>query len=183
MTKLRATRVVHCSIEIARPPAVIWKWIRNDIAEAQHYLRLGYRIDPLNDPTACSKAYRLRLESPDTTDDIRAEITEFDEAARRLSMFAEFSSPQAKGLVAYVTYQAVPRDPCTLLQMDCHAAFDFDVNEHASPEEIARSAEAGRQYYERDTAEWFAEVKTRLENADLNETEMSREKGDSWPKK
>ena len=167
MKKLRATRVVHCSIEIARPPSVVWNWIRNDIAEAQHYLRLGYRIDPLDDPSACCKAYRLRLDSIDLEDVIRAEITEFDDKAMRLSMFAEFSSPQAKGLVAYVTYQAVPSGTGSRLQMSCHAAFDLDVDPHASAEDVARSAEAGRRYYERDAAEWFVEVKARLERSDV----------------
>jgi pimeloyl-ACP methyl ester carboxylesterase len=168
VSKLRATRVVHCSIEIARPASVVWKWIRNDIAEAQHYLRLGYRIDPLDDPAACVKAYRLRLESPGMNDEIRAEITELDEKVMRLSMFAEFSSPQAKGLVAYVTYQSAASGTGSLLKMDCHAAFDLDVDEHASADHIARNAEAGRQYYERDTSEWFAEVKSRLEKQIVN---------------
>ena len=166
MSKLRATRVVHCSIEIARPASVVWKWIRTDIAEAQHYLRLGYRIDPLDDPAACVKAYRLRLESPEMNDEIRAEVTELNEEAMRLSMFAEFSSAQAKGLVAYVTYQAVASGTGSLLKMDCHAAFDLDMDEHASREEIASSAETGRQYYERDTSEWFVDVKARLEKLD-----------------
>ena len=163
--KLRATRVVHCGVEIARPASIVWKWILEGIAAGQHYARAGYRIDSLADPHPYFKAYRLHLESADLVDEIMAGITELDDKAMRLSMFAEFSSPQAKGLVAYVTYQAIPRDGSSLMQMDCHATFDLDLDEHASPEDIARSAEAGRGYYERDTTGWFGEVKTRLESS------------------
>jgi hypothetical protein len=80
-----------------------------------------------------------------------------------MSLFTEFSSPQSKCLVAYMSYQAVPHARNTLFQLDGHLTFDLDVDEHASPEEISRSAEAGLQYYERDTREWFVEVKARLE--------------------
>jgi hypothetical protein len=160
---LRTTRVVHCEVEIARPASTVWKWILEDIAAGQHYARLGYRIDSLDDPHPYFKAYRLHFESVDLVDDIMAGITELDERAMRLSMFAEFASPQAKGLVAYVTYRAVPRESESVLQMDCHATFDLDVDEHALPEDIARRAEAGRSHYERDTKEWFAEVKARFE--------------------
>jgi len=161
--KLRATRVVHCGVEIARPATIVWKWILEDVAAGQHYARLGYRIEPLDDSSLYAKAYRLHFAGADLVDDIMAGITELDDKTMRLSMFAEFSSPQAKGLVAYVTYQAIPKDGGTLLQMDCHATFDVDVGPQASPEDIASSAEASRSYYERDTAEWFVEVKARLE--------------------
>ena len=161
--KLRATRVVHCGVEIARPAPTVWKWILEDIAAGQQYARAGYRIDSLTDPHPYFKAYRLHLESADLVDEIMAGITELDDKAMRLSMFGEFSSPQAKGLVAYVTYQSIPEDGGCLLQMDCHATFDIDVAPQASSEEIASSAEASRSYYERDTAEWFVEVKARLE--------------------
>ena len=161
--KRRTTRVVHCRTEIARPAAVVWSWILEDIAACQHYARLGYRIDPLDYSTLGVNAYRLHFAGADLIDDIAAGITELDQKAMRLSMFAEFSSPQANGLVAYVTYQAIPKDGGSVLQMDCHATFDLDVDPHASPQDIERSAEASRSYYERDTTEWFAEVKARLE--------------------
>ena len=166
MKELRATRVVHCSVEIARQPSVVWSWILNDIAAGQHYARLGYRIDPSSDPTSHLKTYRLHFKSADRVDDIMAAITELDDKAMRLSMFAQFFSPQARGLVAHVTYQAVARGNDSLLQMSCHATFDLDVDEHASAEEIARSAEAGRHCYERDTTEWFDEIKVRLESSE-----------------
>jgi uncharacterized protein YndB with AHSA1/START domain len=165
MKTIRVTRAIHCSIEIAVPPAKVWEAVLDDVARAQYYVRAGYSVDPLPDAAPHLAGYRVRLETLDMVDDILGLMTEQDEQAMRLSVFGEYHSPQAKGLVAYATYQAEPRDGGTHYRIDGHATFDLPYDENAPPEVLAQSIAAERIAVEQGTEADFAELKARLEAA------------------
>lgn len=163
MTVSRITIVNHVSSTITCAASAVWREILEGTAEGQNYLRLGYQLERLDDPAAHLGSNRLRLQHPDGVSEIEYRITERDDAAMRLSVRAEFLGAEAKNIVTYATYHAVPLDACTLYRIDCHSTLDHALEYGLSTREVAASVDAVRDYYDAGLRERLAILKSKLE--------------------
>ena len=100
---LPVTLVHHVAVDIARPAELVWQAILEEYVEAKKFRELGYVIEPLDNPAAYLGGYRMRFEQDGAVVDSRdCLITERDEAAHRLSIFADYRTAP-NGMTVYVT--------------------------------------------------------------------------------
>jgi hypothetical protein len=163
MTMIRITVVNHARIEIACPPADIWRMLLADYGEGQGFARAGYRIDPVDDPSAPLGSYHMHFETADLLDERICHVTERDAEAMRLSLHANYLAGYAKDMAVYATYQAIPIDGGSLYSLDCHSTIDHGVEDGASREEIANSVDALRDQFQQGLESGFAKIKAFLE--------------------
>jgi hypothetical protein len=166
MRTLRITVVNHAQIEIACPPERVWRMISEDLGKGRGFASQGYRIDPLATPAPYLGAYRMFLETPDLVDNRFCGVTERDEAAMRMSLYAEFLSAVANKMVTYATYQAIPTEIGCLYRLDCHSTLDHAVEDDASRDEIARSVTALQAKFDQGLATGFVKHKALLEGVE-----------------
>lgn len=167
MTVHRVTIVNHCTIDIACPSSHLWAALTDDYVDGGGFARAGYRIDPLDESALVLGGYRMRFESETLVDERVCRITERDEDAMRLSLRADYLSTQARGMVVYATYQAVPDGEGALYRIDCHATLDLEAEASASREEIARSIATLRDHFQDGLAGKAADLKARIEAASV----------------
>ena len=166
MKTLRITVVNHAQIEIACPPERVWRMITEDLGTGQGFASQGYRIEPLAAPVPYLGAYRMSLETPAFVDNRFCGVTERDDAAMRMSLYAEFLSAQANNMVTYATYQAIRTERGCLYRLDCHSTLDHAVNDGAPREDIATSVAALQAQFDQGLAAGFVKHKAKFEGTD-----------------
>ncbi|MBL8269642.1 SRPBCC family protein [Steroidobacter sp.] len=163
---LPVTIVNHAAIDIAVPPDRVWRLILEHFVDAQRWRELGYCIEPLDDPAAVFGSYRMWLEQDDKVVDNRVcHITEIDDSARRLSLFADYLS-QPGGAQVYVTYQAQEIAGATRYTMDCHTRAGIDASAKLDKASVATAIAAIKSHSDTHLAGFLARIKTRLEGTE-----------------
>jgi hypothetical protein len=152
-----ATIVNHVAVDIAASPDAVWEVILYEYIEANKFRSSGYKIETIDDPAAALGGYRIKFEQDGKVlDDRICHITERDEAARRLSMFADYLSVPG-GLQVYATYHAREAAGGASYALDCHARMNVDAG--ADMAELTKQFDAG-------LVDYLNGIKSRLETAD-----------------
>jgi hypothetical protein len=125
--------VNHVALDMAASPDTVWRAILDEYVDAAKFREMGCTIEPLDDPAALPGSYRMRLEQDGAVvDDRIVRITERDNAARRLSLFADYLA-EPGGLQVHATYHARQIAGGTRYALDCHtqlgAAAEQDVRQ------------------------------------------------------
>ncbi|NIJ38164.1 hypothetical protein FHR22_002867 [Sphingopyxis panaciterrae] len=159
--RVRVTIVNHAAIDIAASPAAVWQTILDEYIEAKKFRELGYAIEPLDDPAACLGGYRMRFEQDGAVVDERiCHVTERDEAAHRLSMFADYL---AGGMIVYATYHADEAPGGTRYRLDCHSTLGIDQPAGAERSEIASAAGEMKAQFGTALTGYLESIKAKLE--------------------
>lgn len=122
-----ATMVNHVALDIAASPDAVWQEIVTLYVEAKKFREQGV-VTTIDEPAAPLGAYRMRIDHGGGAIDERlCRITERDEDARRLSIFADYLSVPG-GMQVYATYQAVDRgDGRAAFAIDCHSRISLPM--------------------------------------------------------
>ncbi|MDT9599929.1 SRPBCC family protein [Sphingosinicella rhizophila] len=136
--KLIVTMVNHVAVDMAAAPDAVWKLILEEYVEAKKFQEGGYSIESIDDPAAIHGGYIMRLWKDGIKLDERiCHITERDEAARRLSLYADYVAIPG-GMQVYATYHA--RESAgggTRYALDCHSRIGIEVPADATRSDVA----------------------------------------------
>lgn len=166
MTKrLPVTTAHHVAMDFETSPDIIWAEIVAQYVEGSKFSVLG-KIEPLDDPAAPLGAYRVVIEGEDGAVDERiARVTERDEAARRLSIFADYLSP-AGGMQVFATYQAIAIPRGARFTLDCHARYEIEAPDKAARAEIAATIARNKVAADEGMLDFLRSLKAKLEAPD-----------------
>jgi hypothetical protein len=158
-----ATMVNHVAVDIAAAPDAVWREIVELYVEAKKFREQG-SVTPLDDPAAPLGAYRMRIDHGGSVIDERlCQITERDEATRRLSMFADYLSVPG-GMQVYATYQAQEAPGGTRFALDCHSRLSLEMPAEG-PAGLAGALAAGKAQADHYLVAFLESVKAGLEAA------------------
>jgi hypothetical protein len=150
--RIPATIVNHAVIDIAATADAVWGVILEEIFEAKGAREAG-DVVALEDPNVPLGGLLMRMDDGNGVADERiVHFTERDEAARRLSVRADFVSVPG-GVRIYASYHAQEIPGGTRFTLDCHTSLELDV---------PVGSDAGAAIA-RETALYDEELKTRLE--------------------
>ena len=122
---VRSVIVNHVAVDMAVFPDRLWADIAKSFGGYDVWTAAGYKVDEIDDPTALL-AYRMTLEKDGAIADQRVvRVTEKDEGARRISLFADFLS-QPHGLLVFASYQAHEIAGGARYTIDCHSRMGIE---------------------------------------------------------
>lgn len=151
-----ATIVNHVAVDIAASADAVWNVILDEYIEANKFRSSGYQIETIQDQAAALGGYRIVYEQDGKVLDERiCHVTERDDSARRLSMFADYLSVPG-GLQVYATYQARQAPDGATYTLDCHARMNVDAG--ADIAELTMQFDGG-------LVDYLNSVKTRVESS------------------
>lgn len=163
-TMVPVTIVNHVALDIAASPDAVWRSILDEYVEAKKFREI-YEVEPIDDPAAFLGGYRIRLvKDGAVVDDRIAQITERDETARRLSLFADYVSVPG-GLQVYATYHAQDTGGRTRYALDCHARTSVETPDGGGRADVAAAAAEMSGHFDAALLDYLQGVKTRLEVA------------------
>lgn len=158
---VRVTIVNHAAVDIAAPPAAVWQTILDEYIEAKKFREIGYAIEPLDDPAAYLGGYHMRFEQDGAVVDERlCHVTEHDEAALRLSMFADYL---AGGMIVYATYHAEAAPGGTRYRLDCHSTLGIPQPAGAGRAEVAAAVAEMTAQFDAALTGYLESIKAKLE--------------------
>lgn len=162
MTLIPVTIVNHVAVDIAAPSDAVWRAILDEYVEAKKF-REHYTIEPLADPAAFLGGYRMLMEKDGAVVDERiVHITERDDAARRLSLLADYLSVPG-GMQVFVTYQAHATANGARYTLDCHSRMGIEAPAGGTREEITAAVAALKAQIDPALIQYLESIKTRLE--------------------
>lgn len=161
----RVTVVNHCSIVIDRSPESTWAALDEEYGAGKGFARAGYKLEPLNEPAFPLGGYRVWREQSEGIDERICGITEREASAMRISMRADYLSPDARNMTVFTTFRAARAGQTAEFHLDCHSTLDLDVGANPSREDVARAAAQLRDQFDRGIAEGMSRLKTRIEAA------------------
>jgi hypothetical protein len=160
------TIVNHAAIDIAASPDALWRAILEDYVTGEKFGSVGYAVEPLDDPAAVLGGYRMRLEQDGAVvDDRIVHVTERDEAARRLSLHADYLSVPG-GFEVFATYQAHEVAEGARYTLDCHTRMTVEAPDDGGEADIAATLAGMKAQFGAALDDFFARVKARVEAAD-----------------
>jgi hypothetical protein len=163
----RITAINHVVEDIACSADALYREILASFVETDRHTAAGYAVELLADsePAAFRGGYRLTLkdQAGDLQDDRTCWVTERDDAARRVSLRADYHMPAQMGLTVHVTYQAVETPSGARYQIDCHTDVDLDLPEDRSRENIAQVVAALEQQSDDHLRSYIASLRKVLE--------------------
>lgn len=129
--------------DIRCPLAKAWKLMSDRALTGERHAKLGYRIEPLDDdPTAFLGGFRMWIDGVQREDERVCRITEWNEAAARISMCAEYFDPRENGTIVYATYALTPTAQGCRYSIDCHASLNLGIDDGMSRAQVRRTVEA-----------------------------------------
>ncbi|MDT9598758.1 SRPBCC family protein [Sphingosinicella rhizophila] len=165
---ITATIVNHVAIDIDAPAEAVWDVIIEQFVDAKGFRSIGTVTD-LDDLSAPLGGYHIRLDLADDGPDERvARITERNDAARRLSLFADYLSVPG-GMCVYATYHAQEVPGGARFALDCHTSVQLDLPADASRADVAATIEERTASYDEALAERLEKMKARLETQTMEE--------------
>jgi hypothetical protein len=164
---VEATAINHSSQEICVAPQKLWQLILDQYLNGGQFSNLGYEISSLEDDLAAFRGgYRMTFRDDKGTivDDRMVYITERNDAARRLSIFAQYLSPSANGLEVHATYQAVPSECGALYNLSVHSQMNFPTSsEEGAKPSIQAAVEEMQNMWQKFLDERLLDYKKQLE--------------------
>ncbi|AXB78838.1 hypothetical protein TQ38_019815 [Novosphingobium sp. P6W] len=165
----RVTVVNHCSIVIDRSPERTWAELEAEYGAGIGFARAGYKLEALNEPAFPLGGYRLWREQNGGIDERICRITEREASAMRISMRADYLSPDARNMTVFTTFQALRAGATAEFHLDCHSTFDLDVGANASRDDVARAVVQLGDHFDRGIAQGVSRLKARIEAASAAE--------------
>lgn len=163
-SRVPVTIVNHAAIDIAAAPDAVWREILDAYAEARKF-RETHTVEPIDDPAAVLGGYRMRLEKDGVLlDDRIVHLTERDEAARRLSAFADYLSVPG-GLQVFATYQVHEAPDGARYTLDCHTRMSLEAPAGAQRPELAEIVGKMKAQFDPSLDDYLQSVKAKLEAA------------------
>ncbi len=159
---VHATILNHVALDIAATPEALWNLILEDYVQARKFRESG-AITAFDDPAAPLGAYRLRFEHAGTVDERLVRITERDDAARRLGVFADYLTIPARGLQVWVTYHAQPTPTGARFAIDSHTQLHVDVPADGGAAETAAAIAAMKAAFDTGLNAHLEKTRERLE--------------------
>ena len=157
------TIINRVSIDIACPPARVWEVILEDYLAACKFAEAGYAIERLDGPSYFRGGYRMRLEADGAVVDERiCCVTEFDAAARRLSLYADYLAA-AEGMNVHATYQALERGTGTRFSLDSYSRLSLELPTEDGETDIRMAVTKLETQFDAALASYLKGVKARLE--------------------
>lgn len=157
------TVVNHVAIDIACPVERVWRSILEDYLEAQKFREAGYAIERLDDPVYFRGGYRMRLEVDGAVIDERnCCVTEFDEDARRLSLYANYLTAP-NGMKVHATYQAHGNGAGTRYSLDSYSSFDLDLPTEDGETDIGAAVAKLKTHFDAALVSYLQSVQERLQ--------------------
>lgn len=150
----------HVASDIAASPDLVWQAIVSEYVEGEKFRNQG-TVTPLDDPAVPLGSYRLRIEVGEAVDERVVQITERDEAARRLSIFADYLSVPG-GMHVYASYRAHGDGDHARFSIDAHSRLAVEVPAKGSGALPAVLAAFKSQADEHLTA-YAEQIRSRLE--------------------
>jgi hypothetical protein len=159
---LQAVIVNHVAVDMAVSPDRLWASIFAGFAGYGAWIKAGYEIEEYDDPTA-SLAYRMKLEKDGAIVDERVvRVTEQDQAARRVSLFADFLS-EAHGLNVFASYQARETADGSCYTIDCHTRMGIETPGDGGRSAVAAKIAELEQSFATYLVEGLVKLKAKLE--------------------
>jgi hypothetical protein len=156
----QAVMVNHVAIDIAASPDAVWRSILDHYVAATKFREQG-TVTPVDDPAYPLGGYRLRLGSGAALDERLVHFTERDEAARRLSLVADYLTYPG-GLKVFATYQAEARPGGARFTIDCHSQMGTKMPA-GGPAALAAQLAAGKAEADKYLIDFLKRVKAELE--------------------
>lgn len=142
---IRVTSTHHVAVRFECAAETVWRDIVEGLGKGRRFEAQCYRVAPLDDdPRAYLGGYRMARERGDDPDERQVFVTERDDSARQLSLCAYYLGAQARGTVVNATYSAVPDGAGCWYRIDCHATYDLEIDEGASPKTVATMMAASK---------------------------------------
>jgi len=163
--KNRVTIVNHLGVDIGVPPDKVWQAILDEYVEARKFREIA-TIEPIHDPFAVLGGYRMRLEHGGVVDERVIQFTERDEAARRLSIFADYLTVPAAGMRVWVTYQAQQIPNGARFTIDCHTRVGIEAPVSGTNADIAAVVAGMTINFDTALLAYLERVKAKLEGVD-----------------
>ena len=160
---LVVTIVNHVAVDIAAPRDTVWKVILDEYVEAKKFREGGYSIEPLDDLAAAFGGYRMRLWKDGLMVDERVcHITERDENAHRLSLFADYLSVPT-GMQVFATYHAQEAPGGTRYALDCHARMGIPAPAGGTKKDVAAMLTQMEKQFDAALLDYLGGVKKKIE--------------------
>lgn len=160
---IKVTIVNHVGVDIACEPAAVWQAILEEYIEARKFKEIGYQLEPLDDPAAFRGGYRMRFEQDgQIVDDRICHVTEFDETARRLSLWADYLTVPG-GMNVFATYEAAQTPTGARFTIDCHTRMNVTPAEGA---DVKSAVDALMPQFDGALINYLESVKARLERGE-----------------
>lgn len=159
------TIVNHLAMDIAVAPDIVWQTILDHFVATDNWVKAGYRVEPLDDPATPLGGYHMRKEQDGSVVDERVvHITERDETARRLSLFADYHSVP-DGLLVLVTYHARETRDGARYTIDCHTRMGIEAPAGGARADVAAAIEALKAQFDEHLIGHLGRLKESLEAA------------------
>lgn len=110
---IRVTLFNHVTEEFKVSPDYLWQTILDDFLEGAIFASGGYVVTPLTeDPAAYLGGFRMVLygENDEVLDERVAYITEKNDEARRLRIYAHYLTDKKANMEVFAIYQAAPTE-------------------------------------------------------------------------
>lgn len=160
--QIRVTLVNHVGVDIAVSPDMVWHEIIDAHFEANLF-RAAATVEPIDDPAAVLGGYRMSFEYNGVVDEKIIHFTERDDAARRLSIFANYLTVPAGGMGVWVTYHAQEIPGGTRYAIDAHSTPPLDLPASGAKEDIAAAMAEMSATFDAAMIAYLESIKTKLE--------------------
>lgn len=165
---VRVTAVNHVAQDIACTPEELYRDILATYVDAGKFTGQDFRVELLaqTDPAAFRGGYRLTMTNAvgQPVDDRICRVTERDDAARRISMRADYLAPGQMGMTVYATYHAAPGPLGTRYHIDCHSDLDIEPPADSSPAKLAGVVAELERQFDLSLIAYLDAVKAKLED-------------------
>ena len=163
-TQLKVTMINHVGVDIAASPDAVWQAILEEYIEMKKFREVA-RIESIDDPAAALGGYHMLVEKDGVVVDERIiHITERDEAARRLSLYADYLKIPG-GMQVYATYHAQTAPGGARFQIDCHSRVPIEAPVGGARADVAAALAGTAVEADKHLAAYLDSVKARLEAA------------------
>ncbi|QIB66998.1 hypothetical protein [Kineobactrum salinum] len=122
----------YAAVDIDASADRVWQLIQDYYLQVEGIAPSGYESAPLaDDPAAYISGYRmvLRDEANQLIDERKVYITELDEAARRLSLYAHYLGDPQSDMRVHATYEAIETGDGARYALYAHTLLNIQVPE------------------------------------------------------
>ena len=162
--KIFVTVVNHLAVDITASPDAVWHAILDEFVDGKKLWEV-IKVEPIDDPCAVLGGYRMRREHEGIVDERVIHFTERDDAARRLSIFADCLTIPAGGMKVWVTYQAQEIPGGARYAIDCHSRPSIEAPASGAKADIASVIAEMKAGSDTALLAYLGSVKARLESA------------------
>jgi len=120
---IRVTFVNHAQIDIYQKPEIVWRHVKEQLAEGKGFVEQGFVLTPLDDdPAAFLGGYHMiQKKDGQVVDERNAYVTEMDPENYRFSIFADYLPAAFGALKVNAHYRLVPIEGGVRYELDAYS--------------------------------------------------------------